>query len=287
MSRTVVIADSHALSNFQACPRKYSTLFITKITPKADPPTYITEGTVIHALLSLYYRQRLAGNDYKVAGIEALKFIREDFTSDDKDIIEAKQLFKSFTVELQSLIMQKFLQYIQYYLTDNIHPITTEKGFSKIIYEDSNYLFIYEGRIDLVAREGTDYYWMDHKKQRRKDPLPHFSNQFLGYSWALNCYKGIINYIGFQESKEPKECFHREIVTHKPSQIEDWKKDIIQTYFEIVRCKANENFPKYRASCQGKYAQCSFYELCNQTSPLVINHMIKTQFTEMKWSPWE
>jgi hypothetical protein len=199
---------------------------------------------------------------------------------------------KSWKPEDYMLIARKFAEYCGYYRSENIQPLAVEKGFSKVIYEDAHHLFVYEGRIDFVGKFLNDpiRYWVDHKTESRKEDLNQNSFQFLGYSWALGTTNGLINYIGFQESKGPSEAFRRTIVNHRKDLIEEWREQVINIYFRIANLHRHGYYLKNRTHCK-PYAcsPCMFHEICDQTNPRKIAALIQEGFDRRKtpWRAWE
>jgi hypothetical protein len=237
-----------------------------------------SRGTHVHALLYLFYKAKLEKKPYNECVNIAMRYLR--FVG------------KRMKPEDFMLLARKFGEYVGYYRNENITPIAVEVGFSRIIYEDLNYLFIYEGRDDFIGKFHSDpaKYWVDHKSESRKEELNPDSFQFLGYSWALGTRNGLINYIGFQETKGPSEAFRRTIVTHTREQLDEWKEQAISIYFKIAAANANASYIKNRTSCK-PYAchACPFLDACRYTNERKINALISQDFTKRlkPWKAWD
>jgi hypothetical protein len=231
-------------------------------------------GTQIHNLLYLFYKSKLKKKSYNLCVSNAMRYLR--------------LIGKTMKIEDFLLLSRKFGEYVAYYRNENIQPLAVEKGFSKILYQDAYYLFIYEGRIDFIGRFLNDplKYWVDHKSESQKEDLNPDSFQFLGYSWALNTSSGLINYIGFQESKSPADAFRRTIVNHPKALIEDWKERAIHIYFRIARTHDQNYYEKNRNQCKPyKCRPCDFNEVCHNTNPRMISALLSKNFVVRK-SPW-
>lgn len=277
MSRLTLVLDSHTLSQPLNCERLYELSTIQGLQPTSVNYGQ-SRGTHIHAALYLYYKAKIEKKSFTECvnrGLRYVKFVGRHMKSED-----------------YLMLMRKYAEYCGYYRNENILPLAVEKGFSKILYEDAHYLFIYEGRIDFVGKFHNDpeRYWVDHKSEAQKEDLNSNSFQFLGYSWALNTTNGLINYIGFQESKAPNEAFRRTIVSHKKELIQEWKEEAINYYFRIANLHRHGIYQKNRNHCKRyKCSPCVFSEVCAQTNPRMINALLQKDFVKRikPWRAWD
>jgi len=236
------------------------------------------KGTHMHNLLYLFYKCKIKKYPFNKCILNALRYLR----------IAGKKM----SADDYMLIARKSSEYFNHYRNENIQPIAVEKGFSKILYEDLHFLFIYEGRIDFIGKFPNDrsVYWVDHKTESRKEDLNPNSFQFLGYSWALNTTNGLINYIGMQESKSPNDAFRRTIVSHRKDLIQEWKEQAITIFFRIAELNYGHTFIKNRTQCK-PYAcsPCVFHEVCAQTNPRKIQALLEQDFVkrETPWKAWD
>lgn len=277
MSRLTIIADSHILSSAVACERYHELTHVLHYQPKGLNIAQ-SRGTHLHNLLYLFYKQKMKKQPFNVCVNAGLRYLR----------IAGKKM----DAEAFMLLSRKYAEYCGYYRSENIQPLAVEKGFSKIIYEDEYFLFIYEGRIDFIGKFPNDpmKYWVDHKTEARKEDLNPNSFQFIGYSWALETNNGLINYIGFQESKGPSEAFRRTIITHKRNLIEEWKQDAINIFFRMAALHIHGIYLKYRTNCKHySCSPCVFHEVCNETNPRIINAILQKDFVvrDKPWRAWE
>lgn len=236
------------------------------------------KGTHIHNLLYLFYKSKIAKKPFNKCILNSLRYLR--------------LISKSLKGEDYMLVARKSSEYFIHYRNENIQPLAVEKGFSKILYEDTHFLFIYEGRIDFIGKFPNDRatYWVDHKTESRKEDLNPNNFQFLGYSWALNTTNGLINYIGMQESKSPSDAFRRTIVTHRKDLIQEWKEQAITIFFRIAELNFGHSFIKNRTQCKPyACAPCMFHEICGQTNERKIQSLLGQDFVKRDnpWRAWD
>jgi hypothetical protein len=237
-----------------------------------------SRGTHVHNLLYLFYKCKIKRYPFNKCVNAGLRYMR----------IAGKNM----KAEDFMLLTRKYGEYCAYYRNENIQPLAVEKGFSKILYEDRYFLFIYEGRIDFIGKFLNDpaKYWVDHKSEARKEDLNPDSFQFLGYSWALGAWNGLINYIGMQESKGPADAFRRTIVTHRKDLIQEWKEQAIQIFFKIAALNAQKTFLKNRTQCKPYGCRpCMFHGVCAQTHPQKKRLLLEESFVKRldPWRAWD
>ena len=288
MKKTLIL-DSQQLSGAQTCAYYYNRAFNQSLIHIGELKPALSKGTFMHDLLYIYYKCRINGYSRDRAEKTAIRlFWWNRYKINDTPRNKKIARCPVFDPNDHVLLKSKFLTYTNWYQNDGWRPIKAEIGFSKVLYESRDYLFIYEGRIDLLVEFARDLMWVDHKTQGRKEDLVHERNQFLGYGFATGQTLGIINYLGWQTSLPINECFRRTPVSLSQSLIDEWKEMTIQWYFEILRWEANGIYLKNRHSCSGRYGNCSFIDLCKQTSKNRIETLIQRDFeVRKKWTAWE
>lgn len=277
MSRFVLTLDSHTYSEFLNCEKLHELATINQWQSKSVNFAQ-SRGTHIHNLLYIFYKMKLRKKPFEKCVKRGLLYL--------------KLIGKQQKIEDWLMLQRKYVEYCGYYRGESIYPLAVEKGFSKVLYEDAHFLFIYEGRIDFVGKFQNDplRYWVDHKSENQKEDLNPDSNQFIGYSWAMGTTNGLINYIGFQDSKGPSEAFRRTIVTHKREQIEEWKQETIYNYFRLANTYRHGIFTKTRTHCKRyKCRPCAFIEVCRQTNARKIELLLESEFVkrEVPWRAWD
>ncbi len=280
--RLVLILNSHSLSDYQKCPRLYEYTGIHKIEP-ATARQVFTRGTAISRMLEEYYNARIEHKpklDCLEAGLVALR--AAPIEQDLKDFIELR-----------------FMAYIKTYHNEGYVPLATEKrcAFSKVLYEDSKVVFIYEGCPDLLCNtpgNSPRRVTFDHKSTERIDKIFELNNQSIGYSWACESEFFIYNYFGLQEKYDPKTNFRRVPVTITSKIIGPWLKSTRNWYYKILWSEIN--YKKYQDKegyhldpswqCEGKYGKCWFTSLCECSSDTVMLDKIRREFKINEYKSW-
>jgi hypothetical protein len=265
MDKFTLILNSHALTDFQHCEMKHLLRDVVSIIPTERKRAF-EKGSLISRLLANYYYRKMKGkNPYaKILNPmitwplaeKLLGFSRED----------AKQ-FAYVLVEYHN--QYKNCQWI---------PLAVEKGFSKVLYEDNDNLFIYEGKPDLIAKVGQDIIGIDHKHQSKMYNIFEHNNQALGYAWALDLKYFVYNYIKF--TKEDK--FRRPTYQFSSEQLQQWINDTTEWFFRIKRSLTHRNFCRNWSACQDKYGLCDYTQICTQPNSNVKDWIIKSKFKQVK-----
>lgn len=270
--RKVLALDSQALTAYQRCPRKYHFSFIRNIERKISKKS-LDMGTLMHDMFEFVNKGLLEDKPLNNLCLDA--------------VMQASSA--ELSTEDKMFVTKRFLEYFEHYsLQDSSYKLlSAEKGFSKIIYEDSEHLFVYEGRMDAVFynRRENCLVWRDYKTRTGQNSWYHHVNQFYGYTWALSddgeC-RGELDYIGKADKKTDK-TFEREIVEFSKDQLERWKVRTINTFYKIVN---DIDFEQNNSACEGKYGVCSFNRLCER-DPLIHDQIIQIEYKEKeRWAAW-
>jgi hypothetical protein len=214
--------------------------------------------------------------------------------------LAAIQMFKQgkfvekagFEKEFLLFVIDRFNQYQFRYLQGDFIPLvkggkpSVEIGFSTVIYEDDKYVFILEGRIDLLGLYKEFKVFIDHKTQSRDSRLYDWKVQFLCYALATGLNRGVVNYFGLQKGYEDGKTLR-----HQLFYIPDWKKEefkqyiISEVYFPIAQGIFKPNFN----SCAGpdEKRPCAFSMICNAQHN-ETKQLIKQTFYHVvpAWTPW-
>jgi len=269
MSKRLVKLSSHALSDYQRCPK----LFWYSIMRRIEPRTYnraFDRGTVMTNMLEAYY------ND-----LRDKQFVPTDILRYIETFVEASELAD----EDKALIARVFMQYFQHYKNDIIQPVVCELPFSFVLYEDDKFIFIYEGSIDMVfktpmRRNCLDV--MDHKTYSVKSEIYAFNNQAQGYCYAMKTDMFVYNYIGLTQTKKPKDNFERKIKQFTKIQLEQWRDETIKWFKRIAD---DEDYLK-SLRCETKYGLCRMTRLCECTSSGAAEALIKIHYQENEHASW-
>ena len=267
--------NSHSLSDFQHCEQKFKFSEIDALTPKGEYYPF-KRGSAISRYLALWYTAK-----------------KKEFSPDRMAKLEF-QLFKKMArspsfKNLNTgkndgyLIGGRLTEYFNKYRNEKLKVIAVEQGFSKIIHEDDNYLFIYSGKPDLVVDFGPNYGigWLDHKSESRESNIAKFNNQFLGYSWALSSLVGMINYVGLQNDSRDGSVLRREAVGYNQGEIDRWREDTTSWFYRVAETIQKRSFLRgWR--CDTKYGLCPFYNLCTSGSVNEESLKIEREFVRLE-----
>lgn len=305
MTQQIIIADSTQLTCFDECPVRWYYRYCKQIS-KTEIPLKDYEGedkkekqntrdmgTVFHKILEFRYRDKYG---IRRCISEALDF----YINGDEVDLSSKEI---------DLVGQTALIYDANYSINGDFfiksPESVEVGFSECIYEDENYKFILEGRIDLAEAylggpEGVKVS-VDHKSQGRAHRLYQKCIQFRNYAMVLDAKMFVVNYIRFNKNIT-KDTFVREIIPFSAAEHRSWKNEITQLYRKMTDTKLSldyiENLHgnnhelinsiKRRSSCPSQYGGlCEFIPLCDETNPnIVINIMNQNYEHKEPFKPW-
>jgi hypothetical protein len=269
MTKKVITFSSHTLGEFTKCPKAFEYSQLVRIEPKGNKLAFV-RGKLIGRCLEIYYKAK----QRNYAKLDSLVLKLHDIILRHPGLSEGDQMKLSL----------RFRFYCKEYKHENWQIVAVEESFTKILYEDDEYIYLYEGTPDLVVKLASgDIAVVDHKTRSRDKDLLGLANQPLGYLWACGTEWFIYNYFGLQETGDAKLWFKRQFERFNKGLIERWASDTIETYHQAR--KAAE-ISKYSRSynCDSKYGACQFYKVCNEVDAfgerLVINQHYKIKDDE-------
>lgn len=257
--KQIFIIDSSQLNDWDLCKHKY---YLRHILYEGQGLAPISRersldiGGVIHELLRVYYFLRKRG------GIEHERIVRacikrgRHYLSKHSDLSAEDSEFVLFT----------FKEYTDYYRRETWIPQEVELPFVKKIHEDENFIFLIQGKVDLIISIPgiPGLIIVDHKTRSRFRAESKLDNQKLIYSKFLGIDTFIINQIGLFKTKPPKEKFLRpDPISYSEDFIGEWYNELIMTLKEIVAYKKLNFFKRNPSSCD-KWAGCIFKQWCNE-----------------------
>jgi hypothetical protein len=259
--------NSHSLSYFQQCEAQYqySTIFSVE---KLGSKIKMDQGILYAQYLEAYYRNKIRPKRYTSRYLgNAPAWINRITKRLGYSNSDSRKLFGAM------------LDYTIHYQAESWIPLAIERGFSRIIYEDSDNRFIYEGRPDFVGLDATDgdLIVSDHKTQGRSDSFYPHNNQALGYLWNYEAKNFIYNYIVLNKTTE----FRREIFTIQRNQIDAWVSDTTEWYFRVKAAMERKSFLK-SLNCQGRWSICPFTLVCERPTLEQKLYTIQAQYTKRK-----
>jgi hypothetical protein len=248
MKKTIVFT-SHTLGEFSKCPKAYEFSQLVQIEPKGKKQAFV-RGKLIGRCLEIYYKA-------KRSNYPKLDWLVRTLAN----IIGAYPGLDDFEQEKLSL---RFRSYCKFYATENWEIIAVEESFSKILYEDENYVYVYEGTPDMVVRlSNGQLAVVDHKTRSVDKALLGLANQPLGYLWACDTQWFTYNYFGLQDTGDSKKWFKRQFERFNKGLIDRWVRDTIETYHRAVKAAEQNKFTR-SYNCDSKYGACQFYKICNE-----------------------
>jgi hypothetical protein len=276
--KTIYVADSQILNTAMECQRKCHYTFDRNLEPVVKPD-FFEKGDMLHQMLAEYYklrkfRGRWAQNNKTHADIVQIcvKIGRIAAVSMSLDIQTVEDVIKAFT------------EYATHTANDGWDNILyVEEIASKILYEDSNRIILYQGKIDLgISISNCHQIPIDHKSSSRRSKPNYLSNQFQGYCWLLGVNNIIINKIGFQKTLKPEDKFERHTLSYPPPIIEEWKNNAIYWILKYIADGEENFYPPNYTSCD-KYSGCIFLPVCRQDESNRNDKLVQLFTERQKW----
>lgn len=331
--KTILILDSTQISDFLECPTLWYYKHVKRLGPIVQSPNVpLNEGSYGHKLLEIIYKERAKGNGknaidlafaYDIDKMTCRCGHGQEHHITVQDYSEEKERLETFTSCISSgckclnfhgiefpltrpereFVKQRVLEYSFVEGTSIPELIPTspdhvEVGFSEKIYEDSERLYVLEGRIDLlgqIANNCTEG-WADHKFQSRERDLYLKSIQFRNYSMVTKLGLGVVNYIRFAKKIEKDKTFKRSVISFSKIEMDLWKDQLLMIYYNIEDAlrlfQLSETTPdqlRNWGACSGKFGyHCDYTKLCeNFYNPELIKIQEQQEFKERpEWKPW-
>jgi hypothetical protein len=314
MSQQIVILDSTQIDAYDTCPSLWLYGYHESLEQgEGETKDAMAMGTLGHLWMENYYHQRALGKTVTESTENAFAIcLRADDL--DKDPQDAGAF--PLDPERRKIVLERCNQYWMTYSNNDfipscreeyaitIDPLTSlpidstkkvplvEKGFSYELFNSPEYLFILEGRIDLIAPMGNSngLGFIDHKFQLRERNLYPKSIQFKNYALATGLNLGIINYVRLHKEVSNK-TFKRDIIAFNSQEIRAWRGELIDIYINVAKNLKGDHkydFPRRRSQCSGKFGYaCQFTHICEEPNR-EVGEMIKIQSYKKKkeWKPW-
>jgi hypothetical protein len=291
MSQKILSIDATILNTFQSCERKAQYSFIDNLRPP-EKAEALERGDLVHKMMEIYYSLQLKNFDFETevwheiiaSGIKApvdrrFQSIR-DFSISVGRYFSTKMTLP--TEEVEESIFH-FKEYCNYYEHDSWNALAVEEVGSKVLFENEEFKFIYNFKIDLVAEQGRVIAPFDHKTSKRRQEPSSLSNQFIGYCYGLSLNNIVINTIGFQKTLSPQQRFNRYILTIDDARIKEWTENTINWCARILEAQESDSWTMNLTSCD-KYSGCIYSSLC-ETDPESRLYKIERDFKVDK--PWD
>lgn len=311
MPPQTLVLDSSQLSTLLECEERWrlenaeNLIHINKTHPEETnrPNDLIAAGSLGHKYLELYYRTLGLTQDGKEAAAAALSFDPDKADETDSHSFP-------LDTDLRKKVRNRFCDYLMTYAAQDYAVCTrrepaigldgdgnladifkytplVEQGFSYKLYESQEYLFVLEGRIDLIAEAGGQTLWMDHKFQFRERELYKKSIQFRNYALATGLDLGVINYVRMTKEVGPK-TFCRQPISFSTMERRLWKQELIEICIDLKKKISCGELKQNFGACGGKFGyECEFTPLCEEWNPATREAVKVKNFTRRKeWKPW-
>lgn len=301
MSKQVLILDSTQISTWYECSEKWNLGFRQSLGDMLDIDEPMTIGTYGHKLLEIYYKNKdLIGAD------KALKLALQFDIDKNNKLYEKFPLSDEVRKKMKTRIWDYFMTYgaNDYILcTKRAHIIKftpegipqdcfvnqpiVEKGFSYCLLDTKEYLFVLEGKIDLIVDTPIGRAFVDHKFQLRERNLYPKSIQFKNYAMVTGLNLGIINYIRLKDKLDDRTLV-RAPISFDARELTFWKQEMVDVFIKIAREKRLGTYERNWGSCSGKFGYtCEFAKLCPEKERPLLYQGIKSGFIKREeWKPW-
>lgn len=287
--RLCITMGASAIDSYLMCKTYWVYNTVERLRPQ--PLTINAEdhktdrGTYGHSLLDCYYKAkaRLRHPDPLKTCRDAQQFVIDNLPRLRKE----SRLLESTHVEIEKAF--------DFYVTrtllvkDDFEPInedSVELGFSQILYEDKDVVYVITGRIDMLSKyKGYNpYVIVDHKFQWQAHVIYDKCPQFRTYSMVTNAPALIVNYIRVYSKTTAVE---RQLVDFTSQDHKTWKQYIIKNVFEEI----DQEFHKQRNgkdigetlkslekkgnahACQSRYGECIYTPICERMED--VGHPIR------------
>lgn len=321
LNKTVLVLDSSQISAYLMCPQKWYNQYVRRLVKVGTPPSTeaMDAGTYMHKLLDIYYKGKVLCRplndilhdciqynpdiDMCECGcdVNVHKFMPELGISECNNCCKCAS-FRPHPFPLSNAIRQtvrdRFKDYVYKYQTNDFVPHSVkhvETGFSELVYEDSEHIFVLEGRIDLLATLQGLPLIVDHKSQMQIHWLYPKSVQFKNYALVSKCSTFVINYIRLHKQITP-ETLYREIVNFSAPELRGWRTELIRIYFKIASALKTGVLERNWDSCKG-YSKtfkrdapswCIYDTLCTEWDEQMRQKKEEALYKiqEKIWKPW-
>jgi len=291
--RQVLVLDSTQLDQWGRCPNLWNLSSNEQLTLSNEVRDDFAMGTYGHKLLEIYYTNIHKGIGTAVKEMQEYK-LEEPYPLSEERRQSVSTRLTDYWMKYSTVgdILPSSRPVKTIGIDNDGFPCTTvtneplvEKGFSYPVLDTSEYLFVLEGKIDLIGYMGGMELFLDHKFQSRSHRLYPKSIQFRNYALATGFRTGMINYIRLHKTLE-KDTLERTIISFSVNELREWKEELIETYIHIA--KSQGKYRKERAACSGKYGfPCEFTKICDETEMITIQAIKESLYKKKdEWKPW-
>lgn len=292
-----IILDASQIEQFEACPRKWYNDHVLNLT-SVTTNTALSTGSYFHEVLKLYYGLGLENAPVSKHIKKAVDYAVHLATSAEAVRWPRVKADPKFHVDrLRAYLITHMCE------DDSAEIVAVEKGFSTLLFEDSQRRYILEGMIDLIwIKKHMGLTVTDHKTQQRMYEKYFHNHQLFNYLAFTGANYFEYNFLGQQQTQN-EDTFRRPIFKPHPGAIEQWKRDVLRTFEEMERYIIYENpklgenadtqifereaFPKRLTQCQTKFGLCQFHKLCELPDDSSYREVVLKHYKQKEpWKAW-
>lgn len=308
---------------FTTCPRK--SLFAYVLRRTLHPKSALKYGSAIHSALEFYYKHKdqhaneedlfqhlkeIVEDDYQNELLDpsewrtptqAQKTLQLYINKWRTDHLRLLDLNGSPAVELPFSLPLCTLEYDSAFLQP-IDSIPPEDYFTRIFgtpltQEISRIYVFWTGKIDLLVRESTDNWVVDHKTTSIIGEAYwkqyELSTPAIGYVWAAEQlthlqFSGLwINaIIGRRPTATGRAIeFERRRFLYPRHRIDEFSSVVSRTIADFIDNLIRGDFPPYFKWCVSQYGACPYHEICSLKPSSRIPALFSSPFQNNTWSP--
>ncbi len=313
MPKDTIILDSTQVSSFQYCHQMWKLEHDEHLTlSNAKPNDAMTMGSFGHEMLELFYKYRAVGSDIGKSLEKALEF------NPDQEFCKCGHGKKYHTIdeppnpcthckclnfeptlyplneEQRTLVRERVRLCVYTYINDDFVPTSpdhVEVGFSHLLQETDDHIYILEGKMDMLMPHRGMKTWTDHKFQMSAHDLYTKDIQFRNYDLVARAPVACINYIRLTK-KVDNTTFVRKWFGFSEVERQFWERQLIRIYDKVLKIKREGITPDdYEwGQCKGRFIgrTCAFTQLCEEAYlPQVVENRKKTLYhIKQEWKPW-
>lgn len=267
-----IIIDSQFLDGVQFCEQKYTYTFVNHLQTVRKSKK-MEMGSLLHDFLEVYYKNlNEKGHD------ESLKLSLAEYDN-------FVQNFELTGMDCE-IVKNTFEENVDFWKQQPLTVKSVEVPLTKLLYEDDELRIAYVSKMDLVV-DGVNFDNMpiDHKSEHMKSNPNPMNNQFIGYAWASESNRILINKIGFQKTLKPIDKYRRIPLYYTDSQIEEWKEQTVFWVKKMLELIDGRRPEMNRTSCD-KWGGCTYLDVC-KLSPDNRQDFLNNSFkVGEEWSPF-
>jgi hypothetical protein len=251
-------------------------------------------GSGLHRALETYYGAQMSRESREQAKLDFLSYYAPLYAQGGGEASDDKR-----TVAKGVAILE---QYWKHYDVEPFQVIATEVGGAIELRPN----LIYTSRIDLIVQWDSPrgIYGFDHKSTSAMDTIvPKPNNQFSGYiTTLLEMYENVlgfqVNLIGvFKTEKQkdkytgqmvPREIFQRVVTSRTPIEVEQWKREVINTVDHINRDIDTGVWSRFDKCKPFRNSMCAYHDLCLCQSIEMQERLIEMgAYVKEPWSAYK